>query len=573
MGISDVGTRDGAYLSVIRSLKGLPRTSLDAALGLTALLFLYLIRFFFNWLAKKQPHRQKLWFFCNTLRTVFIILLYTLISWLMNLNLPRHDPDASRISLIGDVPRGFTASGAPRLTPNIIGLFASNLPATVIVLLIEHISISKSFGRVYGYQINPSQEMVAIGITNLLGPFLGSYPATGSFSRTAIKAKAGVRTPIAGVISAVVVLLAIYALPAVFFYIPNAALSAVIMHAVLDLLTPPKELYRFWRTSPLDAVIFVIGVFVIVFSTVEYGIYVTVSLCFAVLLWRLFQAKGHFAGPVQMNSITAGEIPTWTEGRTAGHAMEPVPGSERTPQETFFAVDHSDGLNPDVTVRHPSPGIFIYRFGERLCYLNAHRYLDDMANTILHETRMTAPNTQASKGDRLWNDTRVIPNPEHDTRPTLRAVIIDFSSVDHLDLSTVQCFIDVRNQLDRHTNPDRALWYFASVKSAWAKRALLAAGFGLGGREPGQLKSDDYKCLLNVAELGASRDESTSDERSSSGEGLEEQSEKGAPDTGARIRPTSNRPRAGVVTGLHYPCFFPDLQSAVRAAKLNANHT
>ena len=53
--------------------------------------------------------------------------------------------------------------------------------------------------------------MVAIGVTNLLGPFLGAYPATGSFSRTAIKSKAGVRTPFAGVITAVVVLLAIYA--------------------------------------------------------------------------------------------------------------------------------------------------------------------------------------------------------------------------------------------------------------------------------------------------------------------------------------------------------------------------
>ncbi|OQD90792.1 hypothetical protein PENANT_c001G10823 [Penicillium antarcticum] len=93
------------------------------------------------------------------------------------------------------------------------------LPAAVIVLLIEHIAISKSFGR----------EFIAIGISNLLGPFLGAYPATGSFSRTAIKAKCGVRTPLTGVITAIVVLLAIYALPALFFYIPKSSLSAVIM--------------------------------------------------------------------------------------------------------------------------------------------------------------------------------------------------------------------------------------------------------------------------------------------------------------------------------------------------------
>ena len=65
----------------------------------------------------------------------------------------------------------------------------------LVVLLIEHISIAKSFGRINNYTINPSQEILAVGVTNVLGPFLGAYPATGSFSRTAIKARAGVRTP------------------------------------------------------------------------------------------------------------------------------------------------------------------------------------------------------------------------------------------------------------------------------------------------------------------------------------------------------------------------------------------
>jgi MFS superfamily sulfate permease-like transporter len=123
---------------------------------------------------------------------------------------------------IADFALGFQNAAVPQINSTIIKAFASNLPATVIVIVIEHISISKSFGRVNNYIINPSQELVAIGITNIFGPFLGAYPATGSFSRTAIKSKAGVRTPFAGVITAVIVLLAIYALPAVFFYIPSA---------------------------------------------------------------------------------------------------------------------------------------------------------------------------------------------------------------------------------------------------------------------------------------------------------------------------------------------------------------
>ena len=81
---------------------------------------------------------------------------------------------------------------------------------------------------------------------------LGGYPSTGSFSRTAIQSKAGVRTPLAGIVTGLVVLLAIYALPPMFFYIPSAGLAAVIIHAVGDLITPPNTVYQFWRISPLE---------------------------------------------------------------------------------------------------------------------------------------------------------------------------------------------------------------------------------------------------------------------------------------------------------------------------------
>lgn len=58
-------------------------------------------------------------------------------------------------------------------------------------------------------------------MTNLLGSFFHSYPATGSFSRTAIKSKSGVRTPLAGIFSGILVIIALYS-TAAFYYIPDA---------------------------------------------------------------------------------------------------------------------------------------------------------------------------------------------------------------------------------------------------------------------------------------------------------------------------------------------------------------
>ena len=265
MGITGFNTRASTYKVVINILKHLGRSKLDAAMGLTALTMLYLIRFVCNFCARRFPPRAKMFFFLSTLRTVFVLLLYTLISWLVE----RHHRKHPTFSILGKVHRGFQNAGAPKITTNIISDFASQLPVVVIVMLIEHIAIAKSFGRVNNYTINPSQELVAIGVANLLGPFLGAYPATGSFTRTAIKAKAGVRTPLAGLITAVVVLLAIYALPAVFYYISNASLAAVIIHAVGDLITPPKVVYQFWRVAPLALIIFIAGGLVTILSRIQ----------------------------------------------------------------------------------------------------------------------------------------------------------------------------------------------------------------------------------------------------------------------------------------------------------------
>ena len=385
----------------------------------------------------------------------------------------------------------------PKIDTDIISLFASQLPVAVIVLLIEHIAIAKSFGRVNNYTIDPSQEMIAIGVTNLLGPFLGAYPATGSFSRTAIKSKAGVRTPFAGVITAIVVLLAIYALPAVFFYIPNSSLSAVIIHAVGDLITPPNTVYQFWRVNPLEVIIFFAGVIVTVFSSIEDGIYTTICVSVAVLLFRVVKAKGRFLGRVKVHSVVGDHL-------IDENGQE---GGNKSSRNIFLPIEHDDGSNPEVNVEVPYPGIFIYRFSEGLNYPNANHYLDKMVATIFKSTRRTNPNTYGKLGDRPWND----PGPrrgraaDYDSDlPTLKAIILDFSSVNNVDITSVQHLIDVRNQLDRYAAPDKVDWHLACINSRWTKRALASAGFGYPTPVNDSLAFERWKPIFSVAEIGGS---------------------------------------------------------------------
>ena len=107
MGITGFSNRDSTYKVVINILKHLGRTKRDAAMGLTALTFLYLWRFGCNFGARKMPHRSKLFFFISTLRTAFTILLYTMISWLVNRH---HRGKKQRLfKILGTVPRGMSS--------------------------------------------------------------------------------------------------------------------------------------------------------------------------------------------------------------------------------------------------------------------------------------------------------------------------------------------------------------------------------------------------------------------------------------------------------------------------------
>ena len=105
MGITGINTREATHKVIINTLKALPRTKIDAAMGLSALVLLYSIRFFCEFMGRKQANRRKFWFFVSTLRMAFVILLYTLISFLVNRHI-KGNASKAKFKILGTVPRG-----------------------------------------------------------------------------------------------------------------------------------------------------------------------------------------------------------------------------------------------------------------------------------------------------------------------------------------------------------------------------------------------------------------------------------------------------------------------------------
>ena len=103
LGITGITTTDPPYMVIITTLRGLPQATLDAAMGLSALAMLYLIKYSCSYAGGRWPKHQRLLFFLATLRVVFVVCIYTLISFLVNRGLPE---DQVKFKIVLDVPRG-----------------------------------------------------------------------------------------------------------------------------------------------------------------------------------------------------------------------------------------------------------------------------------------------------------------------------------------------------------------------------------------------------------------------------------------------------------------------------------
>ncbi|TBU50099.1 sulfate permease [Dichomitus squalens] len=457
MGISGFDTRAATYEVFINMLKGLPRTKLDAAFGITGLVSLYFIRWACDRLTRRYPSRARLFFFFSVFRNAFVIVVLTIASWLYCRS---HVTNGKYpIKILQTVPSGFKHIGQPTIDPELVKALAPQLPVATIILFLEHIAISKSFGRVNGYKINPNQELIAIGVTNTIGTLFGAYPATGSFSRSALQSKSGVRSPASGLFSAIVVIVALYGLTPAFFWIPSAGLSAVIIHAVADLVASPKQVYSFWRVSPVEFVIWFASVLVTVFATIEDGIYTSVAASLALLLIRIARPRGQFLGRVTLHYT-----------------------KESSSRDVYIPLKPNKFLmNSEVKVDPPSPGIVVYRFEESLLYPNSSLVNDAIVDYVKGHTKRGKDMTGVKASDRPWNDPGKNSNVEaedNESKPLFHAVVLDFSAVSHIDTTGIQALIDTRMEVERWA--DRPIeFHFATVLSPWIRRALIAGGFGV----------------------------------------------------------------------------------------------
>jgi sodium-independent sulfate anion transporter 11 len=430
MGFSkQAGKYPTTYQTLISFLKHLPDTKIDAAFGLIGLFILYLWQFICDYYIEKYKNNKKkklLFIYILNLRTAFVIIISTCISF----GIIRYYPKSKKspYSIIGVVPSGLKHVGKFTPPPQLASRLASDLPITTIVLVLEHISISKSFARLNGYRVNPNQEFVAIGLTNMIGTFFGAYPVTGSFSRTALSAKCGVKTPFKSTFSGVCVLLAIYCFTSAFYYIPNATLCAIIIHCVTNLVANYKFTTKFYMFSPIDFFIFIIGVFITIFASIEDGIYWALCASAAQILWRLCIPNGTFLGrikvatirnPILIENINNNNNNSSNDIESENSIIDDtcIKKIDREITKTVNKINqdfiykwvplpkdsfnpsfvHTRYINNSIDIEQPPSGILVYRMSESFVYTNCSLQIDQ----IIYKIRETFKPFNSDR-ERLW---------------------------------------------------------------------------------------------------------------------------------------------------------------------------
>jgi sulfate permease, SulP family len=158
------------------------------------------------------------------------------------LNLASHGVD-----VVGHVPSGLPSPAIPDIRSADVPALVAAAAGLLLVIFSESLGAADTFATKYGYEIDPSQEMIALGVANVGSGVLGGLAGGGSLSQSAVNEGAGARSELSPIVAALLILVTVLLLTPLFKDLPEAVLAALIIHAVSHLWKVAE--FRRYRTE------------------------------------------------------------------------------------------------------------------------------------------------------------------------------------------------------------------------------------------------------------------------------------------------------------------------------------
>ncbi|MCH2448814.1 MAG: sulfate permease [Gracilimonas sp.] len=201
------------------------------ALSVFFILFLVLVRRFYS----KLPESVLL-----VAITIIIVSFISISKW--------------GVDQVGAIPQGLPVFAIPEFNIETIKQLAPNAFTLALIQFMTIASLSKAFARKHGYTVNPNQELIAIGSSNVVGSLFQSLPVSSSFSRSAIAEQGGAKTSLTNIFAGILILFTLLFLTPLFEILPEPLLGAIIVVSVSGLIDI-KELKFLIRTKRRDALV------------------------------------------------------------------------------------------------------------------------------------------------------------------------------------------------------------------------------------------------------------------------------------------------------------------------------
>ncbi|AEB15002.1 SulP family inorganic anion transporter [Treponema succinifaciens] len=178
-------------------------------------------------------------------------------------------------SRYGSIPSTLPSPLLPQFSvETITALFPTSISIAVLAAIESLLSAVVADGMT-GTKHDSDTELIAQGIANIASPIFGGIPATGAIARTATNIKNGGKTPVAGIIHAITLLLIMLILGKYAVYIPMAALSAVLINVSWNMAGFPavKALLKGQKSDIFVlAATFLITIFIDLTVAIEFGL-------------------------------------------------------------------------------------------------------------------------------------------------------------------------------------------------------------------------------------------------------------------------------------------------------------
>ncbi|KAJ6432728.1 hypothetical protein OIU84_019885 [Salix udensis] len=197
----------------------------------------------------------------------------------------------SSISLVGEIPEGLPSFSIPKSFEYAKSLIPTAMLITGVAIL-ESVGIAKALAAKNGYELDSSQELFGLGLANILGSLFSAYPSTGSFSRSAVNNDSGAKTGLSGIVAGTVMGCSLLFLTSLFENIPQCALAAIVISAVMGLVDYNEAIFL-WHVDKKDFVLWIITSTTTLFLGIEIGVLVGVGVSLAFVIHE--SANPHIA--------------------------------------------------------------------------------------------------------------------------------------------------------------------------------------------------------------------------------------------------------------------------------------